>query len=222
MKKAIVVLSGGQDSVTCLGYAIKKYKHVEAVSFKYNQRHENEVDVAGEICKKLGIKQTIINLPFFKDISDSALLDNSDLNSNHIKKNHLPASFVPNRNAMFLMIAHSLAQKKDIDHIVTGVCETDYSGYPDCRQDFISSIEESLNIGSDSNIKIITPLMYLSKAEVWKLSKDIGIINIIKNDTLTCYEGDLKMNEWGKGCGKCKACVLRKRGYQEFKRTNNV
>jgi 7-cyano-7-deazaguanine synthase len=220
MSKALVVLSGGQDSMTCLGLAIRENDEVEAISFNYGQRHQVELAAAENLCFDLDIPWRDVSLPFFKDLVTSALLDgSSDIGKQHAYKPGLPASFVPNRNTIFLTIAHAVAQEINADCIYTGVCQTDYSGYPDCRAEFINLLEQTLNVGYETNIKIKTPLMYLTKAETFKLAKDVNFLEIIITRSMTCYNGDLsKMNAWGFGCGECPACKLRAKGWEEFNR----
>lgn len=220
MKKCLVIFSGGQDSTTCLGYAIQKYDEVECISFKYGQKHDKEIKQAKKICERLNIKQHIIDISFFSNVVDSALTSNGDVNTKHNRLKNLPASFVPNRNAIFITISHALAQKIDANYLVTGVCETDFSGYPDCRDNFIKSLNVSLNIGSESNIVIDTPLMWLNKKETWQLAEDVNFLEIVKTMTLTCYNGITKENQWGLGCGNCPACLLRKKGYDEYVQDN--
>lgn len=220
--KAVVIFSGGQDSTTCLGWAKNRYDDVVAITFKYGQKHDIEIERAKEICKLMNIEHNIIDISFFGDLVDSALTHNGDINKKHNRLKDLPSSFVPNRNQMFITIAHAFAQKIQCDILITGVCETDYSGYPDCRMDFIKNIEKTSNIGSNSNIKIEVPLMYLNKSEVFSLAEKEGILDIILNYSHTCYNGCDKMNLWGYGCGDCLACKLRKNGWNKFKKKGEV
>ncbi|QDP64651.1 MAG: putative 7-cyano-7-deazaguanine synthase [Prokaryotic dsDNA virus sp.] len=216
--KAVVIFSGGQDSTTCLYWALKqkyRFDEVEAITFDYGQKHSIEIEQSKIICKKENIKQTIIDISFLDTIVESALTSNG--NVNQLNEKGLPASFVPNRNQLFITMAHSYAQKVGAKVLVGGMCETDFSGYPDCRREFIDSIQLSSNIGSDSDIKIETPLMYLDKAETFKMANDIGHLKEIIELSHTCYNGDRTMNEWGAGCGNCPACELRKKGYYEAK-----
>lgn len=217
MIKSLVIFSGGQDSTTCLGWAKNNYQEIEAVSFFYNQKHSIELEKAKKICKIINIKHHLIDVSFFSEIVNSALTSNGNVNENHQDNQNLPASFVPNRNALFITIAHSLAQKIKAQNLITGTCQTDYSGYPDCRREFIDRIEESLNLGSDSNIKIITPLMYLTKAETFKLAEENNCLDLVLNYSHTCYNGLQIKNDWGFGCGECPACILRKKGFYDFK-----
>ncbi len=215
--RALVIFSGGQDSTTCLGWSIKKFDYVEAIVFRYGQKHSIEVEQARKIADKLNVKLNEIDISFFGNIVDSALTSNGDINVRHSRLKNLPASFVPNRNQMFITISHSLAQKIGCDNLVTGVCETDYSGYPDCRDEFIKSLEKTTNLGSESDIIIHTPLMWLNKAETFQLAKDVGVLDVVINDSHTCYNGDREyFHSWGMGCGECPACKLRENGYNEF------
>lgn len=220
MNKALVIFSGGQDSTTCLGWAMNRYDEVEAITFIYGQKHSIEVEKSKDICEKLNVKQHIIDISFFANIVDSALTSNGDVNKKHDRLKNLPASFVPNRNAMFITISHALAQKINANTLITGTCETDFSGYPDCRDNFIKSLNVSLNIGSDSNIKIETPLMWLNKKQIWELAGKENIFDIVRDMTITCYNGVESQNEWGLGCSECASCSLRKKGYDEYVQNN--
>lgn len=342
-KKCVVVFSGGQDSTTCLGLSLKTFEETHAISFFYGQKHNIELERAKAICEKLNVPHTIIDISFFGDLVDSALTHGGNVNEKHPRLKHLPASFVPNRNMMFLTIAHAFAQKIGADYLMTGVCETDFSGYCDCRNDFIKLAEDTLNIGTygyalnpdwiagfiegdgwftrqsyklkngekryypvfaiqqnefeilnqmkeffgtgnirenkirgDSltkkrnwtlkisgnmaylvanlmksriktlkrrvqfdewmsehkkyfegkddeytlnkykPIKILTPLMWMNKAQTWKLAEEVGFLDVVRTMSHTCYNGSEKMNEWGCGCGECPACNLRQKGYEEY------
>ena len=214
--KALVVFSGGQDSTTCLGWAKNRYDSIEAITFNYGQKHKIEIEQSKKICEYFHIPQHIISMDFLKYISDSALISEGNVNEMHPRLKHLPASFVPNRNAVFLTIAHALAQKNGAEVLVTGVCQTDFSGYPDCRLPFIRKMQDALWIGSECFIKIETPLMNLIKAEIFKMAEQEGVLDIILNMSHTCYNGIQKKNDWGFGCGECPACKLRKKGWNEF------
>tara|TARA_Y100000034_G_scaffold29728_1_gene36206 strand:+ start:72182 stop:72883 length:702 start_codon:yes stop_codon:yes gene_type:complete len=214
-KKALVVMSGGQDSVTCLYWALRKYSEVNVISFAYGQKHETEINLAKSICDREDVNFTSLDISSVMINKDSGLLDDTgDVNS--LNSKGLPNSFVPNRNQLFLTLAHSYAQLIGAEYIVTGVCQTDYSGYPDCREEFIKWLQHTTNLGSQENIKIVTPLMHLTKAETFGLAALMDVLPVIINDTLTCYNGDLTQNEWGKGCGDCPACELRKKGFYEY------
>lgn len=217
--KALVVLSGGQDSITCLAWAIEKYETVGAITFSYNQRHQSELIAAKEIVDKYDVKDhLVIASDHFAAFDNSALLSGSEktVEQPHENNSNLPASFVPNRNAYFLTLAHAYAQKKGYHALITGVCQTDYSGYPDCRSEFITAIETALNIGSESSIDIVTPLMWLNKAKTWRLADELGAMDDIIAIARTCYNNSDTENVWGKGCGGCPACQLRKKGYYEY------
>lgn len=216
---ALIVFSGGQDSTSCLGWAKNKFDYVETITFDYGQKHKIEIVQAKKIADILNVKNTILNINAFTQLNDSALLEDSnlDISSLHKTKTHLPASFVPNRNAIFLTLAHAFAQKQGIENIVIGVNQTDYSGYPDCREDFVLSLEKTLNLGSESNIKFHYPLIHLTKAETFQLAKDEGVLDLVVNESHTCYNGDhITKFDWGYGCGECPACILRKNGWNLF------
>lgn len=215
MNKAVVIFSGGQDSTTCLYWARERFQIVEAITFKYGQKHAVEVNQAAEICRMAVVKQTVIDISFLDTLVDSALTSNGDVNkTNDIG---LPSSFVPNRNQLFITLAHAYAQKIGAEHLVTGVCQTDYSGYPDCRESFIKALEWVTWLGSQKKVTIHTPLMYLTKAQTWQLAATLRCLTIVKNYSHTCYNGDREhLNEWGYGCGECPACELRKKGYYEY------
>jgi 7-cyano-7-deazaguanine synthase len=225
-KKALVLLSGGQDSVTCLGYARKMFTSVAAVSFYYNQRHAVEIESAKELCVKHGIPHHIVDLgPLLSQLVTSALTTEGDPNDpaalkvtdSHPTKPGLPASFVPGRNALFLTLAHAHAQEIGAQAIVAGMCQTDYSGYPDCRDSFIRAICHALNNGYETEIQILTPLMHLTKGETFALADELGILDEVLWQSHTCYEGDhTTKHAWGYGCGECPACKLRAKGYEEY------
>lgn len=214
MKKALVVLSGGQDSTTCLYWAIDKFgkDNVMAVGFDYGQRHKKELECADEICKDEGIAYEIIPTPIINQLSSNSLT-RMDIPVEETKPDDTPPNtFVEGRNLLFLSYAAIYAKTHDITEIVTGVCETDFSGYPDCRDVFVKSLNVTLNLAMDYNFVIHTPLMWLTKAQTWELADKLGKLDVIYNKTLTCYNGIL-----GEGCGNCPACFLRKRGYDEYK-----
>jgi 7-cyano-7-deazaguanine synthase len=220
MSSALVVFSGGQDSTTCLGWAKNRYEYVETITFDYGQKHAVELEQAEKIADRLGVSNYLLKFDIFSQLADSALLDinsSQDINASHHAKPNLPASFVPNRNAMFFTTAHAYAQKQGLEHIIIGVNQTDYSGYPDCRIEFIESLENSLNIGSESNISFKYPLIYLTKAETFALAKEVGVLDIVLEESHTCYNGERSTRyEWGYGCNNCPACILRKQGWREY------
>ncbi|WP_156290063.1 7-cyano-7-deazaguanine synthase QueC [Oceanobacillus salinisoli] len=208
--KAMVVFSGGQDSTTCLFWALENFDEVEAVTFDYNQRHAEEIECAKDIADELGIKHHILNMDLLNQLTPNALT-RADIEVEDGKDGELPNTFVPGRNLVFLSFAGILANQVGAKHIITGVCETDFSGYPDCRDDFVKSLNVSLNLAMDERLVIHTPLMWLNKAETWKLADDLGKLNYIRTKTLTCYNG-IK----GDGCGTCPSCQLRLKGYEEY------
>ena len=214
-KNSLVIFSGGQDSLTCLYYAIKNYNYVEAITFDYGQKHNIELNCSKSICKDLNIKQTIIDISFLNTIVESALINNGDVNK--INNKGLPSSFVPNRNQLFITLAHSYLQKIGSGDIIAGFCQTDYQGYPDCRREYIDLLEKASNLGSEDKINIITPLMFLDKAQTFKLADDLNCLKDIIKLSHTCYNGNRDLlNEWGYGCGECPACKLRAEGYKNY------
>ncbi|NEZ71954.1 7-cyano-7-deazaguanine synthase QueC [Clostridium botulinum] len=212
-EKAIVVFSGGQDSTTCLFWAKKKYKEVIAVSFDYNQKHKLELDCAKDICKKYNIEHHILDLNLLNQLAPNSLTRQDITVDKSALKERVPNSFVDGRNLLFLSFVAVFAKQKGINTIITGVSQSDFSGYPDCRDLFIKSLNVTLNLAMDYEFEIITPLMWINKAETWKMAYDLGVLDIVKEETLTCYNG-IKAD----GCGECPACKLRKRGYLEFEK----
>lgn len=213
MRKALVVLSGGQDSTTCLYWAIERFgkENVSAVGFDYGQRHKEELNCAHEICKDEGIDYVTIPTPIINELTENALTREDISVETEKPEGTPPNTFVEGRNHLFLSYAAIYAKTHGITDIVTGVCETDFSGYPDCRDVFVKSLNVTLNLAMDYNFVIHTPLMWLTKAETWEMADKLGVMDIIYNKTLTCYNG-IK----GEGCGNCPACFLRKRGYNEY------
>lgn len=214
--KALVVMSGGQDSTTCLGVALHNHAEVHAISFNYGQKHSVELDVARQICEKHFVPHQIIDVPMLKLMKSSALVTHGDTSQKHAYLEGLPASFVPARNALFLTMAWGIAMELGVDYIYTGVCQTDYSGYPDCRDEFIQKLNEALIVGYNTTMGIRTPLMFLDKADTFQLARAVGILDDVLELSHTCYNGDRTPNVWGAGCGECGACTLRKKGYAEF------
>ncbi len=212
--KAVISLSGGQDSVTCLYLALSKGLEVEAIGFDYGQSHAKELEAAHNICKNLGVSYKVFNVRGL--LADSSLTKHSDHNEKSDVDASLPASFTPGRNILFLAIAASYAAKIGAKQIWTGVCQTDYSGYPDCRREFVDAMQQAVSLGAGAGpLEIVTPLMYLNKAETWKLAKDLGCLDVIINETVTDYDADQTMNAWGKGNESNPASVLRANGYRE-------
>lgn len=212
-EKAIVVFSGGQDSTTCLFWAKEQFKEVEAVTFDYGQRHRLEIECAKEIAKKVGVKHHILDMSLLNQLAPNALT-RDDIEVEEGKDGELPSTFVPGRNLLFLSFAGVLASQVGAKHIVTGVCETDFSGYPDCRDVFIKSLNVTMNLAMDDTFVIHTPLMWLTKAQTWELADKLGVLDFVRNNTLTCYNGII-----ADGCGECPACKLRKRGLDEYLRS---
>jgi len=208
-EKAVVVFSGGQDSTTCLFWALQQFAEVEAVTFDYNQRHRLEIDVAASIAKELGVPHTVLDMSLLNQLAPNALT-RSEIAIEQ-KEGELPSTFVDGRNLLFLSFAAVLAKQKGARHLVTGVCETDFSGYPDCRDIFIKSLNVTLNLAMDYQFVIHTPLMWLNKAETWKLADELGALDFVRTKTLTCYNGII-----ADGCGECPACNLRKRGLEQY------
>jgi len=217
----LVLASGGQDSTTCLFWAMENFSSVNAICFSYGQKHSAEVEVSKGICSSLGVDQKVVDISFMADLVRSNLFDGQpDVNEKHELNDKVPASFVPYRNMLFLTLASARACTLGIKHIVTGVCETDYSGYADCRDVFIKSLQASLNLATDfrdRNVVIHTPLMWLTKAETFRMAEELGCLDFIINRTLTCYNGVTRMNDYGMGCGQCPACRLRSAGYLEYR-----
>lgn len=214
---AIVSFSGGQDSTTCLYWAKARFEKVYAVGFDYGQKHRIELDQARKISKRANVPFELIDLKGV--LSHSSLVDASlDISGSHPINPNLPSSFTPGRNALFLNIVAARAFSMRIQDIVIGVCQTDQSGYPDCRPEFIASIQSSLSLAMNQEFRIHTPLMNLSKAEIWKLGSDLGCLDIIVEETHTDYNGDRSVrNEWGYGKLDNPATILRAKGFEEAK-----
>lgn len=211
MRKALVIFSGGQDSTTCLIQAISQYgkQNVEAITFQYGQRHAIELQKAAWIANDLDVKQTLIDTSVIKQTTTNALMDDS-LTIQDGTEHQYPNTFVDGRNALFLLLAATYAKGQDIQDIIIGVCETDFSGYPDCRDVFIKSMNVTLNLAMDYPFNIRTPLMYLTKAQAWALADDLGALDYVQQHTHTCYIGTEG------GCGECPSCVLRENGLKTY------
>jgi len=223
---ALVLFSGGQDSTTCLAWALDRFAHVETVGFAYGQRHAVELEARPRILQRLGEMSGwkgrlgadhLLSLDVLKEIGGTALTDDRTI---EMGKNGLPNTFVPGRNILFLTTAAALGYRRDCRHLVGGMCETDFSGYPDCRNDTVQATAQALNLGMDADFIIHTPLMWIDKAATWKLAEDLGggaLVDLIIEDTVTCYLGDrTHRHAWGYGCGVCPACDLRAKGYAGF------
>ena len=224
---ALVLFSGGQDSATCLAWALQRFGRVETIGFDYGQRHRIELacraallegmkSLRREWATKLGDGHTL-QIPTLAEISDTALTRNVAI---EMGKDGLPNTFVPGRNLVFLTFAAALAYRRGITHIVGGMCETDYSGYLDCRNETIQALQSALSLGMAKTFELHTPLMWLDKASTWKLAHDLGgagLVDLIREQSHTCYLGERgARHDWGYGCGECPACSLRAKGWREY------
>lgn len=209
-EKALVVFSGGQDSTTCLLWALKQFKEVVTVSFDYGQRHKLELECAAEIAKELNVEHHILDLSLLNQLAPNALT-RDEIKVAEGENGALPTTFVDGRNHLFLSFVAVMAKNMGARHIVTGVCETDSSGYPDTRDAFIKSLNVTLNLAMEYDFVIHTPLMWIDKEETWEMADKLGGLEFIRTKTLTCYNG-VK----GDGCGECPACKLRKRGLDNY------
>lgn len=224
---ALVLFSGGQDSTTCLAWALNRYERVETIGFNYGQRHRAELDqrplILGKLRtlfpawgKRLG-EDRLLHIDSLAQISESALTRDIEI---RLDATGLPNTFVPGRNLMFLTLAGALAYRRGIKHIIGGMCETDFSGYPDCRDDTVKAMQLALNLGMDARFVIETPLMWLDKAATWRLAGELGgkiLVDLIREETHSCYLGErTKRREWGYGCGSCPACRLRAEGWRKY------
>ena len=224
---ALVLFSGGQDSTTCLAWALARYERVETIGFDYGQRHAIELSMRPQLLTNLRAQNPawqerlgddhLIDLSLLASISNSALTSDAAI---AMQENGLPNTFVPGRNLLFLTVAAALAYRRGMTALVGGMCETDFSGYPDCRNETLRALESAINLGMASTLRIETPLMWLDKAQSWKLAEELGgqaLVELIRTDTHTCYLGERgTLHAWGHGCANCPACALRARGYQEY------
>lgn len=211
--RALVVFSGGQDSTTCLFWAKRHFAHVTALSFVYGQTHVHEVDLAEAIAREAGVEFHRMDAGFISGLSRNALTDPSLPMDEEKPAGAPPNTFVPGRNLFFLATAAVFARERGIRHLVTGVSQTDYSGYPDCRDSFIRSLNVTLNLAMDEQFVVHTPLMWLDKAQTWALADELGVFDLVRTRTLTCYNGIP-----GDGCGHCPACHLRRQGLETYLR----
>jgi len=210
-ENAVIIFSGGQDSTTCLFWAKERFKDVIAISFDYGQKHSKELDCAKEICKKHGVEHHILDMSLLNQLAPNSLT-RTDIEVDPVApKEGTPNTFVDGRNLLFLTFGAIFAKQRNIHHIVTGVSQSDYSGYPDCRDIFIKSLNVTLELSMAYQFVIHTPLMWIDKAQTWQMAYELGVLDVIKNETLTCYNGVI-----GQGCGNCPACTLRNNGYQLF------
>ena len=225
--RALVLFSGGQDSATCLAWALSRYAHVETVGFDYGQRHAIELQVRPTLLQKMRVlapgwnerlgDDHMLDLSLIAEISDTALTRDVEI---AMQENGLPNTFVPGRNLLFMTVAATLAYRRGLDVLVGGMCETDFSGYPDCRDDTMKALQVALNLGMATRLKLETPLMWIDKAATWRLAHELGgaaLVDLIRADTHTCYRGERgALHDWGYGCGACPACELRARGYRQY------
>ena len=209
--KVLVVFSGGQDSTTCLFWAKREFKEVFAVSYRYGQKHENEVELARKIAEKAGVSFEVMDIPLVGQLGHNSLTDTTMVMDQEVPEKGLPNTFVPGRNMFFLSIAAVYARERGIRHLVTGVSQTDYSGYPDCRDAFVKSLNVTLNLAMDYQFVLHTPLMWIDKAQTWELADQLGVLDLVRNETLTCYNGIQ-----GDGCGHCPSCKLRNDGLHKY------
>ena len=225
---ALVLFSGGQDSTTCLAWALERYAKVETIGFDYGQRHAIELSVRPTVLQKLRALSSawdarlgedhMIDLSLISKISDTALTQNVEI---AMQENGLPNTFVPGRNLLFMTVAATVAYRRGLDVLVGGMCETDFSGYPDCRDDTMKALQVALNLGMQTRLKVETPLMWIDKAQSWNLANSLGgdaLVDLIREDTHTCYLGERgALHDWGYGCGTCPACALRANGYRQYR-----
>ncbi len=230
---AIVLFSGGQDSTTCLAWALSRYERVETIGFDYGQRHAVELTVRPVLLQKIRAQfpqwagklgeDHMIDLSLISKISSTAMTEDVEI---VMQENGLPNTFVPGRNLLFMTVAATVAYRRGLNVLVGGMCETDFSGYPDCRDDTMKALQVALNLGMATQLKLETPLMWIDKSETWKLAQDLGgdaLVDLIRADTHTCYLGERgALHDWGYGCGTCPACALRARGYQQFRQRAGV
>ena len=230
--RALVLFSGGQDSTTCLAWALSRYAQVETIGFDYGQRHAIELSVRPQLLSKIVTidpawaprlgEDHLIDLSLLGKISETALTRDVDI---ALRKDGLPNTFVPGRNLLFMMVAATVAYRRGLDVLVGGMCETDFSGYPDCRDDSMKALQVALNLGMATRLKLETPLMWIDKAATWSMAQELGgpaLVELIRADTHTCYLGERGvLHDWGHGCGVCPACALRARGHALFLAQHN-
>lgn len=210
---ALIVFSGGQDSTTCLFWAKKHFRSVEALTFSYGQRHAVEVQTAEKIARKADVPWHHMDVSFIGKLGRNSLTDSSIVMDQEKPADGPPNTFVPGRNLFFLSIAAVFARERGINHLVTGVSQTDFSGYPDCRDAFIKSLNVTLNLDMEEQFVIHTPLMWIDKEQTWEMADKLGVLDLVRNETLTCYNGIA-----GDGCGHCPACTLRREGLERYLR----
>jgi 7-cyano-7-deazaguanine synthase len=224
---ALVLFSGGQDSTTCVAWALSRYARVETIGFDYGQRHAIELTLRPALRQKLRAlspdwdrrldEDHMIDLSLISKISDTALTRDVEIS---MQDNGLPNTFVPGRNLLFMTVAATVAYRRGLEVLIGGMCETDFSGYPDCRNDTMQALQTALNLGMATQLRIETPLMWINKAATWEMARELGgtaLVDLIRTDTHTCYLGQRGvLHDWGYGCETCPACTLRARGYREF------
>ena len=225
---ALVLFSGGQDSGTCLAWALERYARVETVGFDYGQRHRVELDCRAGVRGRLAAlkpdwahrlgEDHLLDLSVLGRISDTSLTREAEI---ALREDGLPNSFVPGRNLLFFTLAAALAYRRGLGVLVGGMCETDYSGYPDCRHDALKALETAINLGMPTSLAIETPLMWIDKAGTWAMAEALGgeaLVELVRDETHSCYLGDRsRSHAWGKGCGACPACELRARGWEQYR-----
>lgn len=226
-QRALVLFSGGQDSTTCLAWALTRFAHVETIGFDYGQRHAVELDVRPPVLAALRAafpewsgrlgEDHVVPMRELAQLSDTALTRGAEI---RMTEKNLPNTFVPGRNLLFFTYAAAVAYRRDLQVLVGGMCETDYSGYPDCRDDTLKSLQVTLSLGMDQRFTIETPLMWIDKGETWQLAHDLGgdrLVELIRTETHSCYMGVRdKLHAWGRGCGICPACALRAAGWESW------
>ncbi|MBR1594333.1 MAG: 7-cyano-7-deazaguanine synthase QueC [Alloprevotella sp.] len=210
-QRVLVVFSGGQDSTTCLYWAKKHFGEVYALTFRYGQKHMAEVEAAAEIAREAGVHHDVMDVSFIGSLGQNSLTNPALPMDEEQPAGGIPNTFVPGRNLFFLSIAAVYARERGIFHLVTGVSQTDFSGYPDCRDSFVKSLNVTLNLAMDEQFSLHTPLMWLDKAQTWALADELGVFDLVRQRTLTCYNGVR-----GDGCGHCPACKLRRKGLEDY------
>jgi len=226
-RKVLVLFSGGQDSATCLAWALERYTHVETIGFDYGQRHAVELECRNVVLDRIRAefpawatrlgKDHMLDLALLGQISDTALTQDQEI---VFKESGLPSTFVPGRNLLFFTFAAAIAYRRGLTALIGGMCETDYSGYPDCRDNTLKALQVAMSLGLDAPMVVETPLMWLDKMQTWQMAEQLGgtaLVELIRTETHTCYLGDhTNLHRWGYGCGSCPACELRRNGYEAF------
>ena len=226
-RKVLVLFSGGQDSATCLAWALERYTHVETIGFDYGQRHAVELECRNVVLNRIRAefpawatrlgKDHMLDLALLGQISDTALTQDQEI---VFKESGLPSTFVPGRNLLFFTFAAAIAYRRGLTALIGGMCETDYSGYPDCRDNTLKALQVAMSLGLDAPMVVETPLMWLDKMQTWQMAEQLGgtaLVELIRTETHTCYLGDhTNLHRWGYGCGSCPACELRRNGYEAF------